>query len=297
MLAYRHAFHAGNHADVLKHLCLVAVLRYLLQKDKGLRVVDTHAGAGGYLLHSEQAAKHREHAGGIGALWPPAADAPPALADYLALVGEFNGGPGSAAAAVVTYYPGSPALAHRLLRPQDQLRLYELHPSDHRTLASAFGKQAGVEVHPADGFAALKGLLPPPTRRALLLIDPPYEIKSDYARTLAALREALTRFADATVLVWSPQLQLLEAQQLPQRLRAAAQGLAPKGWLHARLTVGRSAEAGAAGRGRGLGLVGSHMVVANPPHTLAAALRACLPLLQAQLGVDNTAGWAVETSV
>ncbi len=284
MLAYRHAFHAGNHADVLKHLVLVITLRHLLLKDKGLRVIDTHAGAGGYALDSAQAAKHHEYDSGIGALWP-ATDLPPALADYVALVREFNSG------GALGYYPGSPALAHRLLRPQDQLRLFEMHPSEHKLLAPAFGKQPGVEVVCGDGFAALKSLLPPPTRRGLVLIDPPYEIKTDYTRTLGALREALQRFAEATVLVWCPQLQIVEATQLPQRLRASAQA-APKGWLHARLTVGAPEHSG----GRGFGLVGSHMLVTNPPHTLAPALRQCLPLLAQRLGRDASAGWSVETS-
>jgi 23S rRNA (adenine2030-N6)-methyltransferase len=127
-------------------------------------------------------------------------------------------------------------------------------------------------VHLGDGYAALKSQLPPPTRRGVVLIDPPYELKTDYARTLAALREALERFADGTVIVWMPQLQRLESRQLPQRLKASAQAKAKKGWLLAGLTVAQGDE-------RGFGLIGSSVLVVNPPHTLAAELRGCLPML------------------
>ena len=269
MLAYRHAFHAGNHADVLKHLALVAVLRYLNLKDKGWRYVDTHAGAGGYSLEGEYAHKRAEYEQGIARLWDRA-DLPPLAADYVAQVRAFNAGAGKGAA--LRQYPGSPALAHGLQRPQDQLRLFELHPTDHKILSSYLGEEAGCQVHLADGFGGLKGQLPPTTRRGLVLIDPPYEIKTDYTRTLAAFREALQRFPEGMVMVWLPQLQTVESAQLPQRLKASAETGAKKGWLHARLTVGRA-------DARGFGLLGSHVVIANPPHTLAAGLRDTLPWL------------------
>jgi len=265
MLAYRHAFHAGNHADVLKHLVLTLVLRHMNLKDKGWRYVDTHAGAGGYSLEGDYAKKRGEYEQGIARLWGRD-DLPPPLADYVGLVRDFNGGD------KLKQYPGSPALAQRLMRPQDQLRLFEVHPTDHKILASYLGDMPGVEVRLADGFASLKAQLPPPTRRGVVLIDPSYEIKSDYPRVLAALREALQRFADAVVVVWMPQLQLLEATQLPQRLKAAATSAARKGWLHAQLTVARADE-------RGFGMLGSSVFVANPPHTLHATLQPLLPWL------------------
>ena len=284
MLAYRHAFHAGNHADVLKHLVLVTVLRHLNQKEKGWRLLDTHAGAGGYALSSPYAEKHREHAEGIGRLWNvPAAELPPPLADYVALVRSFNSGN------TLAQYPGSPGFAHLLMRPQDQLRLYELHPTDHRILDSYLGQTPGVEVHSGDGFAGLKAQLPPPTRRGAVLFDPPYEIKTDYARVLAAWREGLERFAEGVQMAWIPQVQRVEASQLPQRLKASATRDAKKGWLHARLTVGGA-------QPDGFGMTGSHMVVANPPHTLAPALRACLPVLVERLGRDDRASWSVESA-
>jgi 23S rRNA (adenine2030-N6)-methyltransferase len=287
MLAYRHAFHAGNHADVLKHLVLVALLRHLNLKPKGWRLVDTHAGAGGYSLRSNFARQHHEHADGIARLWPlrGKADVPALLADYLGCIEAFNAG------AALTQYPGSPAFAAMLQRDQDQLRFFERHPTDHKILASFAAGRHGVEVTLGDGFAALKSLLPPPTRRGLVLIDPPYELKADYARTLAALREALERFADGLVMIWLPQLQLLEATQLPQRLKASCLGVAKKGWMHARLTVRRAPAAGG-----GFGLLGSSVFVANPPHTLAAELREVLPLLAGRLAQDDAAAWAVEQS-
>ena len=282
MLAYRHAFHAGNHADVLKHLVLAEVLAYLNTKDKGWRYVDTHAGAGGYALEGGYAAKKREYATGIGPLWDRD-DLPAPLARYVAQVRAFN------ADGRLGQYPGSPAIAHAAQRPQDQLRLYELHPTEHKILASYLGDEPGCEVHLGDGFAALKSVLPPPTRRGVVLIDPPYEIKTDYARTLAALREALTRFAEGVVIVWLPQLQLVEAAQLPQRLKASADGLAKKGWLHARLTVAQGDE-------HGFGLLGSSVFVANPPHTLFATLQPVLPWLAQALGQFDGAKGFVERS-
>jgi 23S rRNA (adenine2030-N6)-methyltransferase len=282
MLAYRHAFHAGNHADVLKHMVLVAVLRHMNLKDKGYRLVDTHAGAGGYSLEGSYANKRAEYQQGI-ALLAGRDDLPPLVADYVALVMQFNGGK------ALTQYPGSPALAQMLLRPQDQMRLFELHPTDHKILASYLGTEPGAQVQMSDGFGAIKGQLPHATRRAVLLIDPPYELKTDYARTLAAVREALARMPETVVIVWLPQLQLLEAAQLPQRLKAAAEAGARKGWLHARLTVAPPQE-------RGFGLLGSSVFVANPPHTLFATLQPVLPWLAQVLAQYDGSKSALEKS-
>ncbi|MDP3083661.1 MAG: 23S rRNA (adenine(2030)-N(6))-methyltransferase RlmJ [Rubrivivax sp.] len=269
MLAYRHAFHAGNHADVLKHTTLVAVLRHMNLKDKAYRVVDTHAGAGGYSLQSEYAHKRGEYEHGIARLWGRD-DLPAPVADMVGLVRDFNGGK------ELRQYPGSPAFAHMLLRPQDQLRLFEIHPTDHKILASYLGEQPNVEIKMSDGFTGLTPQLPPPSRRGVVLIDPSYELKSDYAKTLAALREVLTLFAECTVIVWLPQLQLLEAAQLPQRLKASAETLAKKGWLHAQLTLSQA-------DARGFGLLGSSIFVANPPHTLHDKLKDSLPWLTTTL--------------
>ncbi len=287
MLAYRHAFHAGNHADVLKHTVLTLVLRYMNLKDKGWRYIDTHAGAGGYSLEGEYANKKAEYEQGIARLWDRD-DLPAPLADLMGLVRGFNGG-AAQGTKTIKQYPGSPAIAQALMREQDQLRLFEIHPTEHKILASYLGDVAGVEIKMADGFASLKGQLPPTTKRGVVLIDPPFEIKTDYVRTLAALREALERFADAVVLIWLPQVQLVEAAQLPQRLKAAADSGARKGWLHARLTV---AQADA----KGYGMMGSSVFVANPPHTLFADLQPVLPFMAQALAQFDGAKSALDRS-
>jgi len=189
---YLHGFHAGNHADVLKHLVLVQLLQHLNQKEKGYRVIDTHAGAGAYSLRSEQANKKLEWLEGIGRIYERK-DLPKGVADYLNQVEAFNG-PG-----VLKNVPGSPTLIRQLLRPQDELQAYEVHPTDLRALEKLMAEHKGVKVHLADGFTSLKAMLPPPSRRGLLLIDPSYELKTDYARVLAAVREALKLTRDASV--------------------------------------------------------------------------------------------------
>jgi len=276
MLAYRHAFHAGNHADVLKHLVLMLVLRYMNQKDKPYRFVDTHAGAGGYSLEGRYAQKKGEFEQGVARLWDRD-DLPQSLTDYVALVRQFNAG------GKLAQYPGSPAIAQMTLRPQDQMRLFELHPTDHRILAAYLGEQRGVEVRMADGFDNLKSTLPPSSRRGVVLIDPSYEGHHDYGRVIATLRDALTRFAEGVYLVWYPQVSKVEAAQLPKRLEAVA----PKGWLHARLSV-QVPDA------QGFGLAGSGMFVINPPYTLHGELAAVLPTLVDVLGQYDGANYLLE---
>jgi 23S rRNA (adenine2030-N6)-methyltransferase len=266
MLAYRHAFHAGNHADVLKHMVLLQLLRHMRLKDKGLRVVDTHAGAGVYALDSPQALKKGEFLQGITRLWA-LQDTPPAVADYLQQLRALN--PDGA----LRQYPGSPQLASQLLRPQDQLRLFELHPADYQALHDRFSGIAGVELRQADGFAALKSQLPPPTRRALVLVDPSYEGHADYERVLQTLREALRRFAQGVYMVWYPVVTKPGAASLVQGLKT----LAPAGWLHARLTLQQP-------DALGFGLAGSGIVLINPPHTLHGQLQGLLPWLVQRLG-------------
>jgi 23S rRNA (adenine2030-N6)-methyltransferase len=206
-----------------------------------------------------------------------AADAPPLVADYLERVREFNGGD------ALKQYPGSPAFAHALQRPQDQLSLFELHPTDHRVLSSYLGKEAGCEVRMVDGFEALKSRLPPPTRRGLVLVDPSYELDRDYARVVSVLRESLQRFADGSYLVWYPQVGKVQAAELPKRLRNLTSGP----WLHARLTVARP-------DARGFGMSGSGVFVFNPPHTLHAQLKTVLPWLHEVLKQFDGGGWQLD---
>ncbi len=283
MFSYRHAFHAGNHADVLKHVVLVQLLRHLAAKETPFWVIDTHAGAGLYALEGEWAAKRAEFADGIGRLWPRD-DAPGPVADYLAVVRALN--PGGA----LRHYPGSPFVALSHLREPDRLRLFEMHPNEHRVLVAnlaAAGREAArrARLQPGDGFAGLKGLLPPPPRRALVLIDPSYEDKRDYARVVATLRDALERFATGCYAIWYPQVQRREPAAMLRRLERQP-GLR---WLHATLTVRAPSP-------DGLGLHGSGVFVVNPPWTLGGALRVALPWLAGALRQDAGAGWSLDAS-
>ena len=276
MLAYRHAFHAGNHADVLKHITLTLVLRYMNQKDKSYRMIDTHAGAGGYSLEGQYSQKKGEYLQGVARLWERD-DLPEAVADYMALVRQFNPD------GMLEQYPGSPAFAQMLLRSQDQLRLFERHPTDHRILEAYLGGVRGAEVKDTDGFEGLKGQVPPSSRRAVVLMDPSYEGHGDYPKVIASLREAILRFPEGVYMVWYPQVSKLEAAQLPRRL----EGLAPTGWLHARLTVQQPDS-------QGFGLAGSGMFILNPPYTLHAQLLEVLPWLTDVLGQYDGANYLLE---
>ena len=294
MFSYRHAFHAGNHADVLKHTVLIATLQHLLQKDAALTVLDTHAGAGLYRLDGDYASTSAESADGILRLVPPAAlpALAPALQDYVDMVRAFNQGDAT------RVYPGSPFITQRLLRAQDKLKLFELHPTDARSLAGNIAQlEAGrqVAVLQEDGFEGIKKFIPPPARRALVLCDPSYEIKSDYLRVQALLQDALKRFATGVYAVWHPIIPRAEAHDLPRRLKTLAQK-AGKPWLHATLTVKSSKLASpAAGEGaRRPGLPASGMFVVNPPFTLQGVLREALPQMAQLLAQDRNASHTLE---
>lgn len=281
MLSYRHAFHAGNHADVLKHFIEVQLLGYLAQKDKPFWYIDTHAGAGCYSLDSGYATQNAEYESGIARLWERD-DLPAALAEYVALVKRINPD------GKLKLYPGSPLVALELLREQDRMRLFELHPADSEILRQNFakkiiGRDTQVLMQTADGFAALKALLPPPPRRALVLIDPPYEDKQDYQRVVAALREGLKRFAGGVYAVWYPQLQRAESRQLPDQLKQ----LPVKSWLHVSLSVQTPNE-------DGFGMYGSGMFILNPPWLLRGVLQEVMPYLAQVLGQNGAGGFVLE---
>lgn len=300
MFSYRHAFHAGNHGDVLKHLVLLATLRHLVQKDTPLAVFDTHAGAGLYRLDGdftrtsgeaeqgylrlEAAGQHDDAAAGS---WHPL------IQDYLETVRSFN--PDGAR----RIYPGSPFIIHSLLRGSDKLKLFELHPTDARNLSGNIAQlKAGrqITVLREDGFEALGRLLPPPQRRGLILCDPSYEIKTDYARVGAMLEGVLARFPVATCLVWYPIIPRAEAHSLPRRLRGLADK-AERPWLHASLTVkGSKITRAPDGREQRPGLPASGVFLVNPPYTLRAQLQAALPQLVKALAQDRHAAFAVEAS-
>jgi len=281
LFSYRHAFHAGNHADVLKHAVLVHILDYLNRKDAPYWVIDTHAGAGMYRLDSDWAEKTAEFADGAGRLWERN-DLPPLLARYIAQVRAFN------TDGRLRQYPGSPWLALDALRDHDRLRLFEMHPSEAEILVANLEHQGRTAlrqttIYDTDGFEGMKALLPPPTRRGLVLIDPSYEDKQDYRRTLTAVKEGIKRFATGTYAIWYPLVQRLESVELARQLEK----LQVKNWVHATLAVRKPAAGGH-------GLHGSGMFVVNPPWTLHGELQTALPWLSEVLGQDERAGFTLK---
>lgn len=279
MLSYRHAFHAGNHADVLKHYVLSLVLAYTTQKEKPYWYIDTHAGAGMYSLSEGYATQNAEHKEGIDKLFA-AKHLPESLTAYLALIESINNGNHPV-------YPGSPAIAEYYLRADDKMRLFELHPSDYKILCENFnglGKQVKMDMQ--NGFAGIKACLPPPTRRAVVLIDPPYEDKDDYAHVVHCIEDSLKRFAQGTYIVWYPILQRPEPTLMIDDLKA----LNPSDWLHVRLSIqSPSAE--------GYGMHGSGLFIINPPWTLPKTLQETMPVLTSLLALDESAHFTLESQI
>ncbi|MCB6183217.1 23S rRNA (adenine(2030)-N(6))-methyltransferase RlmJ [Leeia sp. TBRC 13508] len=283
MLSYRHAFHAGNHADVLKHLVVHEILQYMNQKEKPWWYIDTHAGAGRYDLTAGFATKNAEYNTGIGKLWEKS-DLPLALSRFIDTIRADNPN------GELANYPGSPWVASKSLRVEDKLRLFELHPSDAELLEAVFaearlvgtGKPALVQK--ANGFAGLKSVLPPPPRRALILIDPPYEDKQDYQTVVKAVEDGLHRFATGTFAIWYPKLQRPGWLAMVEKLKQ----LPCKSWLNASLEVEVPRE-------DGFGMFGSGMFIVNPPYTLKDTLTDVLPYLAKQLGSDGPGKWVLES--
>jgi 23S rRNA (adenine2030-N6)-methyltransferase len=288
MFSYRHAFHAGSHADILKHLIAIQLVRYLQEKPGALSIVDTHAGAGLYNLQDGFAAISQESAGGIIRLKDYLASTgthvPTSITEYLDCVAIEN------ALDSAALYPGSPFILARLLRPQDRLRLFELHPNEIDILRSnmhQLGLDKQIDVYAADGFSRLKGLLPPPSRRGLALIDPSYEDKNDYRNLESCLEEALNRFATGCYAIWYPVIARRESIALPDRLKAIAK-TNDRAWLRAELRVEN-----APGERR---LQASGMFVFNPPWTLQGHLKDALPILKNALGMDSGANYTLQAS-
>lgn len=277
MLSYRHGFHAGNHADVLKHWVLTLCIDYLKQKEKPFHVIDTHAGAGQYSLHDKLATQTREAESGILALWPQRKELPEVFAGYLALLEPDHQGR-------LKYYPGSPMLAYRQLRRGDRLRLTEQHSTELAALEKLFQDKRQVDVVQADGFAQLKAWLPPVTQRALVIIDPSYELKSDYDAVVNAVQESLRRFPAGMYLIWYPLLANGLTQKMKNRLKQAG----AREWLDVSLQIQAEPE--------GHGMYGSGMFLINPPWVLQAQLEAGLPTLVRTLGQADCARFELTTS-
>ena len=275
---YRHIYHAGNFADVLKHAGLALVIDYLKKKEASFRVIDTHAGVGVYDLGSPAADKTGEWQGGIGRLMGPQAQPLPndiaaLLAPYLDIVETMNVQPPSA------LYPGSPEIARRLLRPADKLILNELHPADHAELAERYVIWSQIKVLNLDAWVAVKALLPPPERRGLVLIDPPYEAEDELKQLARGLSQALKRFATGTFLIWYP----VKDMATIEAFHASLAGLGLSKTLRMELYT-RAPDT--AHRLNGCGLL-----AINPPWTLAKQMAALLPFLSQRLANGPGSGW------
>lgn len=274
---YRHAFHAGNFADVMKHVVLTRIITHLLRKPAPFRVIDTHAGIGLYDLTSDEATRTGEWRGGVARMGEAfAPEVETLLAPWRAVLAGIRARRGEAA------YPGSPSLAREMLRPDDRAIFVEKHPEDRALLARRFSRAANVKVVELDGWLALGGFIPPPERRGLVLIDPPFEEPGEFARCGAQLRGAVRRWPTGVFALWYPVKHPGEVEGLARTLRShlAAPTL--------RLELNLASATGAR-------LVGSGMMIVNPPWTLEAEAATLLPALARRF--DAVAPWICEMLV
>lgn len=269
MLSYRHSFHAGNHADVLKHVVQIEILKHLAKKDKAFDYIDTHAGAGVYRLDSAHAQKNPEYLDGVARVmhlnWPE-------LASYQEVVRIFN----DSDSEHLQDYPGSPIITEHFLRQGDKSWLFELHPSDFDLLDAAFEGERHAKVQNSDGLAGLKAVLPPKSKRALVLIDPSYEIKDDYDAVVNALKAAHKKFPTGTYAIWYP---VVDRQRIGRMERFLMKS-GIRSIQQFELSVEHDSE--------GYGMTGSGMIVVNPPWTLMATMQALLPKLASVLSQDES---------
>lgn len=284
---YRHHYHAGNYADVFKHVLLLQLIRAMQRKEKGFLYLDTHAGRGGYDLTlpsvlPDGREREPEHPAGIGRIWA-VEGLPAAVNDYLTVLRRFNerkGGPGDA----LQYYPGSPWLARMRMRVQDRMALCELRAEEAEALEIEFAREKGVKVLALDGYIGLKAQLPPPEKRALVLIDPPFESKSEFADIERGVAEALRRLPGAVVAIWYPITERARTEAFQDALKQLA---VPA--LYAELAI--------AGDGSQLRMKGCGLLVLNPPWQIEQEFRSVLPALLERLRVDAgalaTCAWLV----
>ena len=268
MLSYRHAFHAGNFADVLKHLVLVECLNYLKLKDKPFAYFDTHSGPGMYALDSEFSQKTGEFEGGIAKVWVEET-LPEALLPYLEVIEASNDSD------ALTHYPGSPVIARTMLREHDRLHLCELHNTEIDGLEALFRVDPRAEVWHEDGFHRVEKLLPPRERRGIVLIDPSYEMKEDYEATIDFVIRAHRKFAQGLYLIWYPVVERERIDQMEATLKQS-------GIRNIQLF-----ELGTSGDTNTRGMTSSGMIVVNPPWTLKQRIEPALRYLVETLGVDG----------
>ena len=275
---YRHAYHAGNFADVLKHVVLARVLTYLKLKPAPFRVIDAHAGAGVYDLGGVEAGKTGEWRDGIARVLDATApqDVAELLAPYIGAIRRLN------PSGCLTTYPGSPLLSLELMRASDRLIANELHAIDAAHLQAALRGSANAKTTSMDAYLALRAFLPPVERRGVVLIDPPFEEADEFARLAAGLEDGLAKFATGVFVVWYP----LKDRAAADAFRSRATDAAQRKFVDARLAISRPFA--------GLGLTESAVLVLNPPFTLESDLRRLLPWLSSALAEDEGAGWSLE---
>lgn len=261
MLSYRHSFHAGNHADVVKHIVQSLILDALKQKDKPFVYHDTHSGVGRYDLTHEWSEKTGEYKQGIAKLWQQA-DLPDELESYLDSIRTLNEGD------ELRYYPGSPRVARAQLRRGDRMVLTELHPSDFPLLEQEFDRDRQVKIFKEDGFARLKGSLPPKERRGLVLIDPPYELAKEYRDVVQAIAQSYKRWATGIYAIWYPVVNRYDIDDMLKGL----QGLGIRKILQIEMGVSPDTNE--------RGMTASGMIIVNPPWKLESQMQAILPVLK-----------------
>jgi len=274
MFGYRHLFHAGNFADVTKHVILIALLESLRRKETPFAILDTHGGIGRYRLDSAEAQKNREFDGGIGRLWDRD-DAPELVARYLAVVKRFN-------PAGMQLYPGSPRIARDYLRSQDRLIVTELNPHDQATLKNEFAGDSQAAVHLQDAYQGMKAFLPPREKRGLVLIDPAFELRDEYERLVQGVSAAWKRWPTGIYAIWYP----IQSMSLVTRLHEMILNSGIRKGLCAELTI-RPAD-------QRSGLNGSGMLIINPPWQMEVALEPALAYLQRVLEEDGKGSHRVE---
>lgn len=282
---YRHAFHAGNFADVIKHLVLVRILTYLHEKPAAFRVIDSHAGAGRYDLTGEEATRGGEWLTGIARVMQArfSQDAGALIAPYLDIVRAFNP-PGKLEA-----YPGSPLIARALLRPQDRMVACEVAPAPRKQLIDALRRDEQARVVDLDGWTALPAFVPPNERRGLVLIDPPFEQPDEFDRLARVFAESFAKWPTGIFMLWYPVKNRRATDALARQVATAssAKGATDK-CLRLEFSVAPAAE--------GQGLVSSGLLIVNPPWTLAAELRTVLPELQKPLGQGGAGRFRLEVA-
>lgn len=272
MLSYRHAFHAGNFADVLKHSVLTLVLDYMTRKEKGFHYIDSHSGAGMYQLADEYAQKTGEYKEGIAKLINEQ-NLPKALQPYIDLIKEFN--PDSEISEL-DLYPGSPAIAKRFMRRQDSTHLFELHPTDIQHLTDFCYRWKKVFIKQSDGYQGVLGLIPPPSRRGVVLIDPPYELKEDYQKAVQTIIKAYKKFATGTYILWYPVVKRSLVNEMQQTLVNSD----VKNLLHVEFCLSDDTDE--------YGMTGTGLFIVNPPWPLSQQIAEVLPYLNNKLGNNES---------